>query len=97
MDYAEVERSSDAYKEQALLQTMEEQALEDYLELMPVLSYHSKDGVVSPEAARDAIPYHAPRCRPPQTACSPLVAEPSARTKLHSNNSLGPSALNRRP
>ena len=57
MDYAEVERFSDAYKEQALLQTMEEQALEDYLELMPVLSYHSKDGVVSPEAAKDAIPY----------------------------------------
>jgi len=57
MDYAEVERFSDAYKEQALLQTMEEQALEDYLELMPILSHHGKDGVVSPEAAKDAIPY----------------------------------------
>ncbi len=39
MDYAEVERFSDAYKEQALLQTMEEQALDDYLQLMP-RSYH---------------------------------------------------------
>jgi hypothetical protein len=56
MDYAEVERFSDAYKEQALLQTMEELALEDYLELLPILSQHSKDGVVSPEAAKDAIP-----------------------------------------
>jgi hypothetical protein len=57
MDYAEVERFSDVYKEQALLQTMEEQALEDYLELLPILSQHSKDGVVSPEGAKDAIPY----------------------------------------
>jgi hypothetical protein len=56
MDYAEVERFSDAYKEQALLQTMEEQALDDYLELLPILANHSKEGVVSPEAARDAIP-----------------------------------------
>ena len=57
MDYAEVERFSDAYKEQALLQTMEEQALDDYLELLPILSQHSTDGVVSPETAKDAIPY----------------------------------------
>jgi len=57
MNYAEVERFSDAYKEQALLQTMEEQALEDYLELVPIVSPHIKDGVVTPEAAKDAIPY----------------------------------------
>ena len=57
MDYAEVERFSEAYKEQALLQTMEEQALEDYLELLPILAHHGSDGSVSPEAARDAIPY----------------------------------------
>jgi hypothetical protein len=57
MDYAEVERFSDAYKEQAMLQSMEEQALEDYLELIPVLVNHSKDGVPSPEAAKDAIPF----------------------------------------
>jgi cell division protein FtsB len=56
MDYAEVERFSDVYKELALLQSMEEQALDDYLELLPILANHSKDGVVTPEAARDAIP-----------------------------------------
>jgi hypothetical protein len=57
MDYAEVERFSDAYKEQALLQTMEEQALEDYLELMPILTGHATAGTVTPEAAKDALPY----------------------------------------
>ena len=57
MDYAEVERFSAAYKEQALLQTMEEQALEDYLQLLPVLKGNSPQGVISPETAKDAIPY----------------------------------------
>ena len=57
MDYAEVERFSDAYKEQALLQTMEEQALEDYLELMPILMNHGQGGDVSPEYAKEALPY----------------------------------------
>jgi hypothetical protein len=57
MDYAEVERFSDAYKEQALLQTMEEQALEDYLELLPILSHPGNGGIVTPEVAKDAIPY----------------------------------------
>lgn len=57
IEYGEVERYSDAYKEQALLQTMEEQALEDYLELLPILSNHSSDGVVSPETAKEAIPF----------------------------------------
>ena len=56
MDYAEVERFSDAYKEQALLQTMEEQALEDYLEIIPILVNHTKDNTVTPEAAKDAVP-----------------------------------------
>ncbi len=55
MDYEEVERFSDAYKEQALLQSMGEKALEDYLQLLPILSYHFKDGVISPEAAKGAI------------------------------------------
>lgn len=57
MDYAEVERFSDAYKEQALLQSMEEQALEDYLQLLPVLAHNGKNGVITPEAAKEAIPY----------------------------------------
>ena len=57
MDYGEVGRFSDAYKEQALLQTMEEQALEDYLELGAILSHNSDAGVVSPETAKDALPY----------------------------------------
>jgi hypothetical protein len=57
MNYAEVERFSDAYKEQALLQTMEEQALDDYLELVPILANHGKEGVVSPETASAAIPF----------------------------------------
>jgi hypothetical protein len=55
MDYAEVERFSDAYKEQALLQTLEEQALDDYLQLMPILSHHSKEGTVDPETAKNAL------------------------------------------
>ena len=57
MNYAEVERFSDAYKEQALLQTMEEQALDDYLELVPILANNGKEGVVSPETASAAIPF----------------------------------------
>jgi hypothetical protein len=57
MDYAEVERFSEAYKEQTLLQTMEEKALEDYLQLMPILVGHSDKGDVSPDAAKEALPY----------------------------------------
>jgi hypothetical protein len=57
MEYRQVERFSDAYKEQALLQTMEEQALDDYLELMAILVHHGEAGLVTPEAAKDAIPF----------------------------------------
>lgn len=57
MNYAEVERFSDAYKEQDLLQKMEEQALGDYFELMPILVNHSDHGDVSPDSAKDALPY----------------------------------------
>jgi hypothetical protein len=56
MDYAEVERFSEAYKEQELLQTIEEKALEDYLELEPILQHHGKSGTVDQDAAKDAIP-----------------------------------------
>ncbi|HEV2578495.1 MAG TPA: hypothetical protein VGU25_14925 [Acidobacteriaceae bacterium] len=37
MPYDEVERFADAYREQALLQTMAQNALNDYLELTPML------------------------------------------------------------
>jgi hypothetical protein len=57
MDYAEVERFSEAYKEQELLQTMEEKALDDYLQLVPILAGQGKMGNVTPEAAKDALPY----------------------------------------
>lgn len=57
MDYAEVERFSEAYKEQELLQTMEEQGLDDYLQLVPILAVHQGEKEVSQEAARDALPY----------------------------------------
>jgi hypothetical protein len=55
MDYGEVEKFSAAYKEQDLLQGVEEQTLNDYLELVPVLPKQVKD--MTPERARDALPF----------------------------------------
>jgi hypothetical protein len=55
MDYSEVERFAAAYKEQELLQAMEERALDDYLEIMPILSKHAKEGSISPDVAKDAL------------------------------------------
>jgi len=55
MDYALVERFSEAYKEQDQLEAMEKQTLEDYLLLLPVLSHHSKD--MDPERAKQALVY----------------------------------------
>jgi hypothetical protein len=43
MDYAQVERFSDAYKEQDQLEAMEKQTLDDYLMLMPILAHHGKE------------------------------------------------------
>jgi hypothetical protein len=57
MDYAEVEGFSAAYKEQTLLEGMEQQALDDYLELMPILEGAAKKGEVSIDDAKDALPY----------------------------------------
>ena len=51
MDYGEVERFSGAYKEQSLLQTAEEKALDDYLEFTPILSLHGKQ-VTAAEAVQ---------------------------------------------
>jgi len=53
MDYAQVERFSDAYKEQDQLDAMEKQTLDDYLMLMPILTHHGKD--MDPERAKQAL------------------------------------------
>jgi hypothetical protein len=55
MDYAEVEKFSQAYKEQDELQATSEQALNDYLLLMPVLARHGRD--MTPERAKEALPF----------------------------------------
>jgi hypothetical protein len=55
MEYDEVERFSAAYKEQAMLQSAEEQALEDYLELIPILRGHEDH--LTPQLAQEALPY----------------------------------------
>ena len=62
MDYEEAERFAAAYKQQEMLQTAEEQALEDYLEFAPILDIYQMDHPVdhpdpTPEQARDALPY----------------------------------------
>ena len=54
MEYEEVERFADAYKQQDMLQTAEENALNDYLEFIPILHFHGKD--LTPEQAREALP-----------------------------------------
>jgi len=55
MDYAEVERFSDAYKEQDQLDAMEKQTLDDYLMLIPILSQHGED--MNPERCKEALVY----------------------------------------
>jgi len=55
MDYSEVENFSEAYKEQDQLQGMEAMALNDYLQLAPIL--HGTGGVVDPARAKEALPY----------------------------------------
>jgi hypothetical protein len=55
MDYAEVEKFADAYKEQALLESMEELTLNDYLQLVPVLQ--GSGGALDAEHAKAALPY----------------------------------------
>jgi hypothetical protein len=53
MSYAEVERFADAYKEQGLLEEAQHKAIEDYLELTPIL-LSKKD--LSPQDAAAALP-----------------------------------------
>jgi len=55
MDYAKVERFSEAYKEQDQLEAMEKQTLEDYLLLMPILVHHGKD--MDADRAKQALVY----------------------------------------
>jgi hypothetical protein len=55
MEYGEVENFSEAYKEQDELQMMKQQTVNDYLQLMPILSHHKKD--LTPELAKEALPY----------------------------------------
>jgi hypothetical protein len=55
MDYTEVEGYSQAYKEQDLLQSMEEQTANDYLQLLPILTPHATD--ITPEIAKAALPF----------------------------------------
>ena len=58
MPYTEVERFSAVYKEQDLLQTTEEQTLNDFLELGSFLPPDRKAKLdTSPEAAQAALPY----------------------------------------
>jgi len=56
MDYDEVQRFSDAYKEQDELQAMAQLTINDYLELVPVLQ-GSTGGVVDEAHAKIALPY----------------------------------------
>jgi len=55
MDYAVVERFSEAHKEQDQLEAMEQQTLDDYLQLGAVLVPHG--ATISPERAKEALPY----------------------------------------
>jgi len=55
MNYVQVERFSEAYKEQDQLEAMERQTLDDYLLLIPMLSHHAKD--MDPERAKQALVY----------------------------------------
>jgi hypothetical protein len=54
MDHSQVEKFSDAYKEQDQLEGVEVATLDDYLQLMPILSHHKDD--ITPERAKDALP-----------------------------------------
>lgn len=55
MDYGEVERFADAYKQQEMLQNAQEQALDDYLQLTP--GFHGMSKELTPEQAKDMLPF----------------------------------------
>lgn len=54
MDYDEVQAFAEAYKQQEMLQGAEENALNDYLEFIPVLQIHGEN--LTPEQAKEALP-----------------------------------------
>ncbi len=54
MDYDEVQAFADAYKQQDMLQAAEENALNDYLEFIPILHIHAEN--LTPEQAKEALP-----------------------------------------
>ena len=54
-EYEEVERFDEAYKEQDQLEAMEQLTLDDYLQLIPILSHHS--GTLDAQHAKDALPF----------------------------------------
>jgi hypothetical protein len=55
MEYQQVEKFSDAYKEQDDLEAMEKLTLEDYLQLIPILEHHAKE--MDAARAKDALVY----------------------------------------
>jgi hypothetical protein len=56
MGYDEVEKFSNAYKEQEQLEAMAQLTLNDYLQLVPVLQV-GNGGVIDEVRARAALPY----------------------------------------
>lgn len=57
MKYEEVQKYSDAYKEQDLLQHTAEEALDDYLQLEPLLRNGQDTSKLSKEDAIEALPF----------------------------------------
>ena len=57
MDNGELQRDASAYREQDLLQKQEQKALEDVLLLGSVLHKNEDLGALTPERAKDALPY----------------------------------------
>lgn len=55
MDYAEVQRFSDAHKVQDQLEALQQQAADDYLQLDAAIALHAPN--ISPETAKEALPY----------------------------------------
>ena len=57
MPYEEVEQFAEAYREQELLQTTEQRALDDFLQLSSFRSAWENPAAMSQERAKEAMPY----------------------------------------